>query len=363
MKKLILLFALVPFLFSSCEDDNEVISNDETSSLYIVNYGNYGGTKGSLSSFNLADSTINNYIYESINGVAMSGNPQFAYSYEGNIYVMGNNKDEVYHFDNVFLEQTENGVTSDVVKPRYCVGDGDYLYISCWGGDIWDDINLSYIAKYNIKTNVVEKKIPLAGGAEGLEIVNGKLYCALNYLQKVAVMNLATEEFTYIDLPAVSSYFLKDNSNNLYVSLISTYGSPSTETGIGYINTQNDELDTVHQLSGVSTGYSSIMAANNDFSKIYLVASSWVQDADENWIQVGGLQTFDVATSTFETEPFLSNINGLNGVAVNPETNDVFCMISESTSANGQLLMYNKDKELIKTFNTGIAPAWALFVQ
>ncbi|GAF04318.1 NHL repeat-containing protein [Saccharicrinis fermentans] len=363
MKKLFLLIAIIPFLFSSCEEDNETNKNTETSSFYIVNYGNYGGTKGSLSSFNLADSTINNYVYESINGVAMTGNPQYVYNYDGNIYVMGNNKDEVYYFDNVFLEQTENGVSTDIVKPRYCVGNGDYLYISCWGGDIWEDTSLSYIAKYNLKEKIVEKKIALAGGPEGLEIANGKLYCALNYEQKVAIMDLNTETFSYIDLPAATSYFLKDNSNNLYVSMISTFTHPSTETGMGYINTQTDELETTYTLSGISTGYSSIMAANSDFSKIYIIASSWIQDTNDEWIQVGGLQTFDVASQTYEAEPFVSNVNGLNGVAVNPETDDVFCMISESTSTSGKLQMYNKDKTLIKTLTTGIAPAWALFIQ
>ncbi len=363
MKKLLLFFALVSLFFTSCEDDSNLGTGKlNIDGVYIVNYGNYGGTKGSLSSLNLNDSTISNYVYQDINNVAMSGNPQYIYNYKDSLYVMGNNKDEVYHFDNTFLEQNANGITDDIIKPRFCVGYGDYLYISCWGGDIWNDINLSYIAKYNITTNRVEKKIPLSGGAEGLEVVNGKLYCALNYLNNIAVMDLETEEFTFIDLPGVSSYMIKDDSDNLFISIIDSYSTNVTQTGIGYINTQTDQLEKVYELSGISTGYSSIMAANNDFSKIYIVASSWVEETPDNWVQKGGIQTLDVNNGEFETEPFLSNVDGMNGVSVNPETNDVYCLISESPTSGGVLEVYTPSKEKIGTYTTGISPAWVLFV-
>ena len=136
--------------------------------------------------------------------------------------MLGNNPDELLWVDAETFSQTENSVSTDIVKPRFGVGYGNYLYISCWGGDIWLDENISYIAKYNMTSQTVEEKIALPGGPEGMVIANNKLYTALNYKDSVAVVNLATDEISYIETPAVTSYFLKDNRDNLYVSLVST---------------------------------------------------------------------------------------------------------------------------------------------
>ena len=50
---------------------------------------------------------------------------------------MGNNTDEVFWVDDERFVQTENGISTDIVKPRFAAGFGNYLYVSCWGGDIW----------------------------------------------------------------------------------------------------------------------------------------------------------------------------------------------------------------------------------
>lgn len=53
----------------------------------------------------------------------------------------------------------------------------------------------------------------------------------------------------------------------------------------------------------------------------------------------------------------------LNGVSVNPENNDVFVMVSQSATTTGQLFIYDKMGSLTGTYDTGIAPGWALFVE
>ncbi len=360
MKNLGLLLAIVGLVFTSCEKDESISPIIDITGNYIINFGTYGGAEGSLSSFNYHSKTLSNSTFKAANkNKSMQGNPQYAYEYKGNIYFMGNDRDELYFLNKYSLRQTNNSVTENLVKPRFCVGHEDYLYISCWGGDVWDDNTLSYIAVYNINTNTVEKKIPLPGGPEGLEIANNKLFCALNYQNKIAIMDLSTDEFTYInDLPAFSSYFLQDKESNLYVTLVGSYSVPAITSGIGYINTQTNTLEKIFELENVSQGYASIMDANSDFTKLYILASAY--DTDYNL--TGAVQILDIASGTFTAEPLVKNVTGLNGVSVNPKNDDVFVMVSQSAAAPGELMIFDNMGLKTGTYDTGIAPSWALFV-
>ena len=239
------------------------------------------------------------------------------------------------------------------------MGDGDFLYISCLGNefDYANGVPGSYIVKYNLATKTVEKKIALAGGPEGLAISNGKLYAALNYSKKIAIIDLATESITYIATEAVSSYFVQDEINNLYVTLTSSYTNPSTETGLGYINTNTDAL-TLYALDNVSSSYSSIAALSKDYSKLYVVAAAY----DANWNMVGGVQVFNTSTKTFVTEPLVSGINGINGVSVNPVDGKIYVFVSNGSTTNGSMNIYSASGEFESTKTVGADPAMAIFL-
>jgi hypothetical protein len=360
MKNKIQIFLLLAFtavMFTAC-NDNDDLESDETEPgvSYIINYGGYTGDKSTISSFNKETGTVTNGYYENVNGVSMVSNVQYAYSYNDNVYFMGNSSDQIFWVDGETFQQTENSITDEIVKPRYCVASGNYLYVSCWGGSIWTDETLSYIVKVDLTTNDVEK-IDLAGGPEGLAIANNKLYAALNYKDSVAVIDLGTEAISYIQTPAVTSYFVQDNSDNLYVSLVSTYSDYSESAGLGYINTSSDELEATYELDGVSTSYVNIMAANDDFSKLYVMTSAY----DESWNLSGAVSVFDVSSKSFEASNLIEGVSGLNGLAY--YNDNVFCFISESTTSTGTAKMYSSDGTFVSEIETGIAPFMLVTVE
>ncbi len=361
MKKVLLLLLALPLLFSSCEKDDNVTPEVKITGHYVLNYGSYSSSVGSLSFIDLEESTVDNGVYKSVNGVAMSGKPQYAYEYNGNVYFMGNAIDEIFHVDSKTIKQSKNGVSKDIVKPRFCVGQGDYLYISCWGGDVWGDTSLGYIAKYNVTTDEVEAKIAMPGGPEGLAIVNGTLFCALNYASKIGMVDLANDETSFIDgLVGVTSYFVKDKFDNLYVTMPNTYSSPNPQAGIGYINTSTKMLEASYELSSISSNYASVMALNKDESKLYVMGGSW----DAGYTKYsGGIFTFDTASKAFETEPLITGVDGMKGMHYNAQSNLVYVMISESTTANGLLQMYNTDGEMQSEYKTGISPTWIVDIK
>ncbi len=354
-----ILLLLIFFIaaFTSCTHDDPEPLPTEPAVSYIVNYGDYAGAKSTITAFDKETGTITNNYYENVNGVSLVSNIQHAFSYNGNIYMLGNNPDELFWVDGQTFEQHENGLSTDIVKPRFGAASGNYLYVSCWGGDIWADESVSYIAKVNLATKSVEEKISLPGGPEGLAVAHNKLYAALNYKDSVAVMDLNSEEISYIETPAVTSYFVKDKSDNLYVSLVSTYSDYSENTGLGYINTASDELEATFPLEGVSTSYVNILAPDFNFDKLYVMTSAY----DASWNLYGAIAVFDVNTKSFESDFLVEEIAGANGIAT--YNDQVFSFIAESVTANGSVKTYQPDGTFVREFGTGKAPFLLLTVE
>lgn len=359
--KLIAMLALTSVLaFSSCKKEEE--NNDDSSTIttgnvaYIVNYGVYGGAKGEISVYNTDSMTITNNAYNIANSIGFNSVIQNMGLHNNKLYLMSNDGDKIDVIDARSLQQTANPTTSNIVSPRFFVADGTTAYVSCWGVADWSVMADSYIAKIDLLTLSVTK-IALPGGPEGLAIANGKLYAALNFRDSIATMDLGSNQISYIETPAVPSYFLKDNSNNLYVLLGSTYGKPSTNTGLGYINTTTDVM-AKYDLDNVSAdSYVSIMAFNSYKSKIYVVTASY----DANWVKVGGIKVFNTTSKTFESTPFVTDLTGINGVSVNPANDDVYVLMAPSATANGSLRVYTKNGVLKDTKVTGIGPQQVIF--
>ncbi|ASB49583.1 YncE family protein [Alkalitalea saponilacus] len=350
--------------FSACtsDDDNKFERDETTFGCYIVNYGSFGNLGASITRYDYkADTVTNGYFERQNNGFELLSNIQYANVYNGSIYMMGNERDEVIT-TNLLFQQTENGISEGIAKPRFFVGNGDYIYVSCWGSNPdWGDMVDTYIAKIDTRTNEVVEKIDLPGGPEGLAIANGHLYAALNFRKQVAVIDLNDyESITYIETPGVTSYFIKDASNNLYVTLLSSFTQDVEDTGMGYINTATKTLEEVYSLDGISSSYGSVISPNNDFSTIYVIAASWVE-VEGKWEQQGGVFSFDVASKSYS--PFISNLSGMGGVMVNPDTDEIYLLTSSSTSESGKLNVYNEDGTFIKDIQVGRSPAWAFFMK
>lgn len=345
--------------FTACDDNDDIQGDIELTGIYINNYGSYSGAKTTLTAFDVDSLTTTQRAFEAQNGYALSSNVQHALYYEGKIYLTGNSKDMIIELYSDDLSETSSDTTS-VIKPQFSIAKGDYLYISCWGEADWDIMADSYIAKYNTKTKTIEAEIALPGGPEGLAIANNKLYATLNYADSLAVIDLSTDEvIKHIKTPAVTSYFVNDEDDNLYVSLISTYSDPSEETGLGFINTKTDELEEVYSLANVSGSYASIMSTDDDNEKIYVAAASY----DDNWNMVGNINVFDMETKTFEGEFLDEAVSGIQGVSVNPETEDVYVLISTGTTTAGSCRIYDEDGVFKKEVTTGISPNWTIFAE
>jgi hypothetical protein len=360
MKNLLYITLLsVLAIFNSCEEEGT--KEAFLTGTYIVNYGNYTGSKTTISSYDEVKDSIYHHVYKNVNEVEISSNVQYAAEYNGKIYMMSNDGDKIDIVDAHTFEATVNPISKDIQKPRYIVFNQGKGYVSCWGeGTDWSDMKTSYIAKVDLKNLEVEKKIPIPGGTEGLAIANGKLFAALGFMDSIAVMDLETEQVEFILAPAVSSYFLKDAQENLYVTLTSTWNDFSLETGLGYVNTQTNTLDTIYKLDGVSGDYGSLVHFNNEHTKIYVVAATWFEETKDNWVQKGAVQVFDLVNKTFA--PFLENLNGISAVSVNPLNDKVYCLYTDGPTLQGTMEVYDTEGNKLARHSTGLSPNRVLFI-
>ena len=360
LRLLLILFSL-GFLVSC---NNNEIDNPFPSELvegcYVVNYGSYGKGGASISKYDYNTGVMTNFYDQNQNGGReILSNIQHAYSYNDSVYLIGNLADQLITM-NPLLVQSRNGVTEQLNNPRFSVASGDYLYVSCWGTHPdYAKMQGSYIAKFNIKSNKVEKTIKLPGGPEGMEVANGKLFVALNYKDSIGVIDLKTEQVSYIATPAVTSYFVKDKSENLYVTLVSTYNNFSAETGIGYINTKIAKLEASYKIDNVSSNYGSVLQANDDFTKIYVITSAY----DANWNLTGAVAEFNVATKTFGPANLVSGISGVSGISVNPYDDNVYVFSAPSVTGAGKMDIYSSSGSLQKSHLVGAFPVGAFFLE
>lgn len=352
--------ALTMFSFTACDDDDEKekVDNDLKGNVALIaNYGMFNGGNGEFTAYNISKDIVFDNVYQSINGVEFNSKIQHMALYNDKLYIVSNSGDKIDIINAQSLKQEMNPIT-DVENPRFIVVDGNTAYVSCYGATPdFSTMADSYIAKIDLNSNTVVKKIEVPGGPEGLAIANGKLYAAINYANKVAVVNLLTDEVSYIEMPAVTSYFAADDADNLYVTMVNTYSNPTTEDGIAYINTQDNSVET-YTFNGISTNYASIISFNADKTALYVVASSWVENEGE-WTLSGSVLKFDVASKTFTT--LFDNIAGLNGIATNPSNDDIYVLTAPDATTDGKVEIYSCDKQKKKEFAAGLSPNWAVF--
>jgi len=349
--------ALTMFSFTACDDDDEKekVDNDLKGNVALIaNYGMFNGGNGEFTAYNISKDIVFDNVYQSINGVEFNSKIQHMALYNNNLYIVSNSGDKIDIINAQSLKQEMNPIT-DVENPRFIVVDGNIAYVSCYGATPdFSTMPDSYIAKIDLNSNAVVKKIEVPGGPEGLAIANGKLYVAINYANNVAVVNLLTDEVSYIEMPAVTSYFAADDADNLYVTMVNTYSNPTTEDGIAYINTQDNSVEA-YTFNGISSNYASTIAFNADKTALFVATATY----DENWKLSGSVQRFDVANKTFST--FADNISGINGVSVNPFNNDVYALVSPDATTAGRVYIYNSEAQEPDTIQAGLSPNWVIF--
>lgn len=357
MKRISLLILALAFVFVACEKEKEDVVIpvvNATQMAYVVNYGSYSGSKSDISIYNTETKEITHAAYKLANDVDFTSNIESMAIYKDIAYLMSNNGDKIDIIDAKTLKATVNPIATDITKPRYFVANENTAYISCWGNvDEWSVIANSYIAKIDLASKTVSK-IMLPGGPEGLIIKDGQLYTGLCTTNKVAVIDLATEVISFITVPAVPQQFVEDGNGKIWTSLVSKYSTPfaTDSLGLAMINPTDNTVEAKIDFAGIgSNGYIHI---SSDKKTIYMMGK-------EAWPGTAAtINTVDVDSRTLNASALITG-EKFYGFNVNPANEDVYVLISPSTTEAGSLKIYDKTGTLMDEEETGVGPNKVVF--
>ena len=349
-----LFVALFAITFVSCEKENPPPEKVFSKVAYVVNYGSYSGSKSEISIYDTDSSSITHDAYKAANSVDFTSNIESMSIHEDIAYFMSNNGDKIDIVDAKTLQASVNPISTDITKPRYFTADGNTAYISCWGDvDDWSVMANSYIAKIDLTTNAVTK-IALPGGPEGVTIIGNKLYAALTTTKKIAVIDLSSNDISYINTLAIPYHFVVDDAGYLWASMVSTYTVPVGLDSVGLTQIDPANNEVVANVNFSSIGSSGFIHISSDKKTVYALGKeAWPGTAST-------IYSIDAPSQTLSSGALISG-EKFNGFGVNPENDNIYVFISPSTTENGSLKIYNSSGSLIDEEVTGISPKHAVF--
>lgn len=356
---LYVLFACITTFSISCKDeeitpvnenDKQTNQTETDSTVYVINYGKYNAGNGEISILDEQNLTIENKQIYAANDQELGSTIESAIIVGNYLYLAGNAGDGIIILDAKTFESVKT-INQNITKPRYFAADDKYIYVSCWGEvDSWSDVSNSYIAVIDHTQNTYITKIPLANGAQGLTIANGKLYVALQSRSKIGVIDLSDfSNIKYIETKAVCQQVALDANNNLWVSQVSSYSHPAGADSVGllHVDTKADTIISFHKYSQLgSNGY---IVANKDGSKIYAMGAEAYPST------VSELQVFDIATKSFASTPLLKG-ESFYGIGYSKNSGYLYVCLAPDLSTNGSLKILNDQGEELAELETSIGP-------
>lgn len=331
---------------------------------FLCNEGNMGSNKATLDYFDYATGVYTKNIYAERNpGVVKElgdvGNDLQIYG--GKLYAVIN----CSHFVEVMDVATARHITQiSIPNCRYIVFRDRYAYVSSYAGPVQIDPNarLGYVAKIDTASLRVIDTCTVGYQPEEMVIVGKKLYVANsggyrvpNYDRTVSVIDLDTfREVKKIDV-AVNLHRLElDRYGQIWVSSRGDYYDVPSRTYV--IDSATDEVVDEFKLLPNSE-----MTVCGD--SLYLYSTEWNYHTQRNSISyaIVNVRTRKVVTRNFITDGTEQKIAIPYGVAVNPETHEIFVTDARDYVSPGTLYCFTPYGRKRWAVETGDIPAHIAF--
>ncbi len=369
---------LVAGLVAACQGDNEELvpstwtqvapptRPDSVMGFYLLNEGNMGSNKSTLDFFDCTKGIYHENIYAEVNPTVV-----LELGDVGNdIQIYGNKVYAVINCSN-FIEVMDKNTAKHIGEIRipncrYVVFHGGYAYVSSYAGPVQIDPNarLGYVAKVDTATLEVVGECTVGYQPDEMAIVGNKLYVANsggyrvpNYDRTVSVIDLKTfTETKKIDV-AINLHRIKaDRYGYLWVSSRGDYYSVGSDLFV--IDSRTDEVvDTL----GIAATELCI-----DDDKLYLYSTEYSYVNDEEWdisYALIDVKTRKVMTRNFITDGTEKNIKMPYGVAVNPETKEIYVTDAKNFVTRGTLYCFTPDGKKKWSVTTGDIPGHFAFLK
>lgn len=331
---------------------------------FLLNEANMGSNKASLDYFDYETGYYIKNIYAQRNPTVVKelgdvGNDIGIYG--NKLYAVINCSHLIEVMD---IATAKHHATISIPNCRYIVFDDKYAYVSSYAGPVSIDPNArpGYVAKIDTTTMQIVGECVVGYQPEEMAVVGDKLYVANsggyrvpNYDNTVSVIDLNTFTQTKQIEVAINLHRIEaDNRGNLYISSRGDYYGVPSKTLI--LNTQTETVSDVLNPLPCSN-----MTMSND--KIYMYSTDWSYITHKNEISyaIVDTQTQSITTRQFITDGTDKKIKVPYGIAVNPESGEIFVTDAKNYVTPGTLYCFNPDGTKKWSVETGDIPAHIVF--
>lgn len=361
-------------LFPSCRKELPVLDAEKEfitypttpqsiEGFFLLNEGNMGSNKCTIDFFSTRGGYYLRNIYPERNPDIVKelgdvGND--IQIHDGKLYAVIN----CSHFVEVMNIHTAKHLGNvNITNCRYITFNGDKAYVSSYAGPIQIDPEArpGKVVEFNTNTLQITREVVVGYQPEEMVIVNGRLYVANsggyrypNYDRTISVIDLETFQVVNTIDVAINLHHMKaDRQGNIYVTSRGDYYG--TGSNIFVIDTKTE---TVTDSLGISA---SEMWLDGD--SLYITASEWSYTSGKNNISYVIYDTAQkaIVSDNFITDGTDKDIQLPYGVAVNPETKEIYVSDATNYVTPGYLYCFTPDGKKQWSVRTGDIPAHFAF--
>lgn len=376
-----ILFLLLSLVATNCRKDELVVPTEfdiitdephgdtKIRGFYLVNEGNMGSNKCTLDYFDYFTGLYARNLYAERNPNVIKelgdvGNDIGIYG--SKLYVVVNCSHKVEVLDahtGVRLGQV------DIPNCRYVRFHRGKAYVSSYVGPVLIDADAPKGAVYEVDTTSfsVRRKVTVGYQPEEMEIVDDYMYVsnsggyrAPNYDNTVSVVQMI--EFKQVEQIPVGinlHRLKKDKYNQLWVT---SRGDYQTRPSCLYVLAKKQGYNQMVVTDTIPLACSN-MAIRGD--SLYYYATEWSNYTGSNTISYGiiDIRTHKRVSDTFITDGTEKNITIPYGIAIHPETGDIFVTDAKNYVSSGTLYCFSPQGKLKWSVRTGDIPAHITFLE
>jgi DNA-binding beta-propeller fold protein YncE len=365
--------ALACMTLSCRTEDDEIVpsteipvtesESGEVKGFFLLNEGNMGSNKASLDYFDYDEGRYHRNIFAErnpgvVNELGDVGNDIQIYG--GKLYAVIN----CSHLVEVMDVNTGKHIAAvSIPNCRYIVFDKGYAYVSSYAGPVLIDPNarLGYVARIDTASLTVTDTCVVGYQPEEMVIEGNRLYVANsggyrvpNYDNTVSVIDLETFSEVRKIVAGVNLHRMEaDGHGNIYLSSRGDYRN--IRSNIYIINTKTNMVTHTLNLPA-----SELCAAGDS---MYVYSTEWNHYTNKNTVSYAIINTLTraVVSRSFITDGTEREIELPYGLAVNPETREIFVTDAKDYINPGTLYCFTPDGRKKWSVTTGDIPAHIVF--
>ncbi len=377
-----ILFSFLTLLLvaTSCREDELVVPTEydiigdeapdsDIRGLYLVNEGNMGSNKCTLDYYDYRTGLYSRNFYSEKNPNVIKelgdvGNDIGIYG--SKLYVVVNCSHKVEVLD------ARSGVRIgqvDIPNCRYVRFHRGKAYVSAYVGPVLIDPSAPKGAVFEVDTAAlaVTRKVTVGYQPEEMEIVDDYMYVANSGGYRAPDYDNTVSVIQMIDFKQVQQIpvginlhrLKKDRYNKLWVT---SRGDYMTRPSRLYVMDKKPGYNTMVVTDTIRVACSN-MAIHGD--SLYYYATEWNNYTASNTISYGiiDVRTKQVVSTNFITDGTDKDITIPYGIAIHPETGDIFVTDAKNYVSSGTLYCFTRDGRKKWSVRTGDIPAHITFLR